>query len=341
MAPSAPTFDRLTNRQKAALLILSLDVDTATAIMRQFSQSEIESLMVEITNLKGIHSPLIDQVVEEFHQLITAQEYIVNGGLDYAQKLLERSLGFGKATEILEKIKTLTHMKGFGILKRADAQQLASFLLKEHPQTIALILSNLAADQTAQVLTEFPEELRNDVTFRVATLGKVSPALLSEMEEVVEEITQSEISQSMSSMGGTKAVAAVLNKCNNATAKLMLEHIERQEPQLASEIKRLMFLFEDLLYVDDRGIQRLLREVDKKDLALSLKVADEKLKQKIYANMSERARDLLKEELQYMGPVRLKEVEAAQTRIVEIVKQLEDQGEIVVAGRGGTEEIVV
>jgi flagellar motor switch protein FliG len=341
MATAPPTIERLTSRQKAALFMLSLDVETATKLMRQLSQDEIESLTVEITNVKGVSSTLLDQVIEEFHQMITAQEYVIQGGLDYAQKLLETSLGFAKATDILEKVKALTHVKGFGILKKADGQQLASFLQKEHPQTIALILSNLSPDQTAHVLTEFPEDLRNNVSYRMATLGKVSPALLAEVEDVVEEIAASEISQSMSSMGGTKSLAAILNKCNNATAKLILEHIEQADQQLASEIKRLMFLFEDLLYVDDRGIQRILREIDKRELALAMKVADDKLKEKVFKNMSERAQELLKEELQYMGPVRLKEVEAAQTRIVEIVKQLEDQGEIVVAGRGGSEEVFV
>lgn len=338
---ATPSIDRLNSRQKAALLMLSLDVETATRLMRQLSQDEIEALTIEISNVRGVSSTLIDQVIEEFHQMITAQEYVVQGGIDYAQKLLESSLGFTKATDVLEKVKALTHVKGFGMLKKADAQQLASFLQKEHPQTIALILSNLSADQTAQVLTEFPDDLRNNVTYRMATLGKVSPALLSEVEDVVEDIAKLEISQSMSSMGGAKSVASVLNKCNNASAKMILEHIEQQDPNLAGEIKRLMFLFEDLLFIDDRGIQRILREVDKRELALALKVVDEKLRQKVFQNMSERARELLQEELQYMGPVRLKEVEAAQTRIVEIVKQLEDQGEIVVAGRGGTEEVFV
>ncbi len=332
---------KLSSRQKAALLMLSLDVDTATQIIRQLSQEEIENITVEISNVKGVPSALVDRVMEEFDQLIMAEEYIVQGGIDYAQRLLESSLGFSKATDILEKVKAITHVKGFGMLKKADGQQLASFLQKEHPQTIALILTNLTADQTAQVLTEFSDELRHTVTYRMATLGKVSPQLLAEVEDVVEEIAKTEISQNMSSMGGAKSVASVLNKCNNATAKLILENIEQHDSQLASEIKRLMFLFEDLLYVDDRGIQRVLREVDKKELALSLKVVDEKLKQKIFQNMSERARDLLQEELQYMGPVRLKEVETAQTRIVEIVKQLEEQGEIVVAGRGGMEEVFV
>ena len=341
MATQPQTIDRLTSKQKAALLVLSLDTETATRVMRQLSQQEIESLTVEIANVRGVHSTLIDQVVEEYHQLITVQEYVVQGGLDYAQKLLETTLGFAKATDILEKVKALTHVKGFGMLKKADGQQLASFLQKEHPQTIALILSNLSPEQTSQVFTELPEDVRNDVSFRMATLGKVSPSLLAEMEQALEGIAETEITQNMSLMGGTKSVAAILNKCSNATAKAILEHIEQKEQQLAGEIKRLMFLFEDLIFVDDRGIQRMLREVDKRDLALALKVADDKLKQKIYTNMSERAQDLLKEEVQYMGPVRLKEVEAAQTRSVDIVKQLEDQGEIVVVGRGGTEEVVV
>ncbi len=341
MAQANKQVERFSARQKAALLMLSLDVETATKMMRQLTQEEIEMLTIEISNVKGVSSTVIDTVMDEFHQLITAQEYVIQGGIDYAQKLLESSLGFAKATDVLDKVKALTHVRGFGALKKADGGQLASFLQKEHPQTIALILSNLSPDQTAQVLTEFPDELRNNVSYRMATLGKVSPALLKEVEDVVEEIAQNEISQSLSLMGGAKAVASVLNKCNNATAKTILETIEQQDSQLAMEIKRLMFMFDDLMYVDDRGIQRVLREVDKKELALSLKVCDDKLKDKILQNMSERARDLLKEELQYMGPVRLKEVEAAQTRIVDIVKQLEDQGEIVIAGRGGTEEVFV
>jgi flagellar motor switch protein FliG len=341
MANANQNVERFTAKQKAALLMLSLDVETATKMMRQLTQDEVEALTIEITSVKGVSSMVIDQVMDEFHQLITAQEYVIQGGIDYAQKLLESSLGFAKATDVLDKVKALTHVRGFGALKKADGGQLASFLQKEHPQTITLILSNLSPDQTAQVLTEFPDELRNNVSYRMATLGKVSPALLKEVEDVVEEIAQNEISQSLSLMGGAKAVAGVLNKCNNATAKTILETIEQQDSQLAMEIKRLMFMFDDLMFVDDRGIQRVLREVDKKELALSLKVCDDKLKDKILQNMSERARDLLKEELQYMGPVRLKEVETAQTRIVDIVKQLEDQGEIVIAGRGGTEEVFV
>ncbi len=330
----------LTNKQKAAILMMSLDVETATKMMRGLSQEEIESLTVEITNMRGAHSNQLDEVNDEFHNLIKAQEYMIQGGIEQARKLLESSLGPSKAKDVMDKVKSMTNITGFGMLKKADAQQLASFLHKEHPQTIALVLSNLTMDQTAKVLNELNDELRNEVVMRMATLGKVSPALVGEIEEVLTNVAEAEISQNMSSLGGTKSVANVLNKINTVTAKTILEFIEHKDGTLATEIKRLMFLFEDLLYVDDRSIQRILREVDKKDLALSMKVADEQLKDKILKNMSERAQEMLKEELQFMGPVRLKEVEAAQTRIVLIVKQLEENNEIIVAGRG-VEDVVV
>jgi flagellar motor switch protein FliG len=332
---------QLNGKQKAAMLLLSLDVETATSVMRKFNQDELEAVTVEIANVKGVSPKVLEGVTDEFHQLIVAQQYVIQGGLDYAQKLLEKTLGFTKAADIVEKVKMLSHVSGFDTLKKADPRQLASFLQKEHPQTIALILSNIAPDQTAEVLSEFPMELRSDVTFRIATLGKISPSLITEMQEVLGEVAEAEISQSMSTVGGTKAVASVLNHCTTIEARQIMEELDKRDPNLSLEIKRLMFLFEDIIFIDDKGIQRLLREIDKRDLAMSLKVSEERLKEKILKNMSERARELLQEELQYMGPVRLKEVEAAQTRIVEAVKQLEDSGEIVIAGRGGKEEVFV
>jgi flagellar motor switch protein FliG len=330
------------NRQKAALLLLSLDLPTATALMRTLTQSEIEDLTIEITRLKGIPSATMDKVLEEFQSLIKAQEFIVDGGTDQARALLEKSLGAERASFILERVKAVTSVRGFNNLKKADSYQVASFLQKEHPQTIALILSNLRMEQTAEILGEFSPELRNDVIFRMATLGKVAPALIAEMEEALEAVAQSDMSHGMSVMGGPKSVATILNRVGTEKAKEIMEHLEGREAQLAQEIKNLMFLFEDIIYVDDRGIQRVLREIDKKDLALSLKVADENLKQKILSNMSERAQEMLREELQYMGPVRLKEVEAAQARIIAVVKQLEESGEIIIAGRGGVvEELIV
>ncbi|MER3522566.1 MAG: flagellar motor switch protein FliG [Ignavibacteria bacterium] len=341
MVATASTSSNLSNKQKAALLMLALDLPTSTALMRSLSQQEIEDLTVEITKLKGVPAAVIDRVIDEFQQLITAQEFLIEGGTEQAQALLEKSLGPERAAVILERVRGVTNVRGFNNLKKVDAYQIATFVQKEHPQTIALILSNLRTEQVAEVLSEFPQALRNDVVYRMATLGKVSPTLLSEMEEALEAVAETEMALGVSETGGPKSVATILNRVGGDTAKEIMEHLEKREPQLAQEIKNLMFMFEDIVYVDDRGIQRILREVDKKDLALALKVVDEKLKTKILSNMSERARELLQEELEYMGPVRLKEVEAAQARIVAIVKQLEEAGEIIIAGRGGSEELVV
>jgi flagellar motor switch protein FliG len=332
---------QLTKRQKAALLLLSLDLDTATKLMKDLSQEEVEQVAFEISNLKDIPAPLVEEVLNEYMNQIVAEPLMVQGGPAEAKKLIERSLGSPKASEVIDKVKSIANGTGFDKLRKADSRQLATFLQKEHPQTIALILSYLDPDKAAQVISELPPDNRNDISLRMATLGKVSPTLLTEMGKIVDAIAASEITQELCELGGSKSVATVLNSCDPLMAKEILEHIEQKNPDLATEIKRLMFVFDDIINIDDRGIQRLLREVDKKDLAIALKVIDEPLKDKIFANMSERARDLLKEELQYMGPLRLKEVEAAQQRIIDIVKQLEEQGEVVISGRGGKEEVVV
>jgi flagellar motor switch protein FliG len=334
MAKSPRSIDDLTGRQKAAVLLMSLDVDVSSMIFQELDMKEVEQIAVEITNLRDLPPSVVEQVVEEFYQLMSAQNYMVEGGLEFAQVLLEKSYGLDKAREIVEKIRVLTTVRGFSILKKADPQQLASFLSKEHPQTIALILSHLPPDLTADVLSEFKDELRSDTVFRIARLGKVSPSLLSQIEHVVDQIAESTISQNLATAGGAQLVASILNKSNNATAKSMLENIEDKDYDLSTEIKRLMFLFEDIVTIDDKGIQRILRDVDKRDLALALKVSDEKVRNKIYKNMSERASAVVKEELEFMGPVKLKEVEGAQMRIVDIIKQLEEEDEIAVGGRG-------
>ncbi len=323
------------------MLILSLDVETATKVLRQFSPSEVEALMTEVTHLKGMQRPQLQQVMEEFDRLVSGGTSALPGGAEHARRLLEKSLGPGKAAEITDRIRAKSPEQSFAALKRADPRQVAQFLLKEHAQTVALILTNLPPEQTAAVLNEFTEEQRNDILYRIATLGKVSPALLAEMEQAVETMSLAEVGQPMSAVGGAGPVAAILNAIPGPAGKAMLTHLETVDGQLAGEVRRLMFTFEDLLAVDDRGIQRVLREVDKKDLALSLKIASDAMKEKIFGNMSERASDLLKEELGYLGPVRLKEVEAAQARIIDVVKQLEEQGEVVMSGRGGADDVVV
>ncbi|MGE5479879.1 MAG: flagellar motor switch protein FliG [Chloroflexota bacterium] len=324
----------LTGKQKAAVLLMSMDVDIAAKIFKELDMKEVEQIAVEITNLRDIPPVVVEDVIEEFYQLMTAQSYMVEGGLDFAQSLLEKSYGLERAKEIIEKIRVLTTVRGFNILKKSDPAQLANFLSKEHPQTIALILSHLPPDQSAEVLNEFKEDIRSDSIMRIATIGKVSPQLVSEIEHVVDQIGEATLSQNLSAAGGAQLVANILNKSNNATAKSMLEFIEEKDYSMAIEIKRLMFLFEDIVLIDDKGIQRILREVDKRDLALALKVSEEKIKNKIFKNMSDRASAVVKEELDFMGPVKLKDVEAAQMRIVDIIKQLESNDEIAIGGRG-------
>ena len=336
MAKSTPTltFDKLSGKQKAAVLLMTLDIDTAAKVFKELDMKEVEQIAFEITNLKDLPPNISEMVIEEFYQMMTAQSYMLEGGLDYAQMILEKSYGMENARSIIEKIRVLTTVRGFNILKKADPQQLANFLQKEHPQTIALILSHLPPDQSAEVISEFNDTLRSDTIMRIAKLGKVSPQLLSQIEHVVDQIAESTLSQNLATAGGAQLVANILNKSNNQMAKSMLESIEDKDYNMSLEIKRMMFLFEDIVSIDDKGIQRILRDVDKRDLALSLKIADEKIKQKVFKNMSERAAAVVKEELEFMGPVKLKEVESAQMRIVDIIKSLEEREEIAIGGQG-------
>lgn len=327
--------------QKAALLLIALNVDTASTVLKYLDPDQVEKISAEISRVKNIPSKTVDSIMQDFYDMVTAREYVLEGGLDYAQMILEKSFGPQRAIEIIEKVKTLTTLKGFDVLKKAESTQLVNFLSKEHPQTIALILCHLSPDQTAEALQELPEPFRSDVAYRIATLGKVSPQTLKQIERVVDEMAGSSISQSVSKLGGTKALAVILNRLNVSMSKDILDKLQEQDQDVALEIKRLMFLFEDIINIQDKDIQKILKEVDRKDLALALKVADDKLKNKIFSNMSERAADLLNEELQYMGKVKLKEVELAQAKIIDVIKNLEEAGVISLNLQGGKEEVYV
>ncbi|MGE5431784.1 MAG: flagellar motor switch protein FliG [Syntrophomonadaceae bacterium] len=331
----------ISGAQKAALLLIALNVETAASVFKYLDPSEVELISAEISKVKNIPSNTVDSVMEEYYAMITAREYVLEGGIDYAQIILEKSFGLAKAVEIIEKVRNLTTLRGFDVLKKADSAQLVNFLNKEHPQTIALILSHLNPEQTANAIKELPENLRADVAYRIATLGKISPQTLKQIEKVVDELAGFTMNQSLSRTGGPKSLAKILNRTSVSISKDILSTIQEKDEEVAHEIKRLMFLFDDIINIQDKDIQRILREIDRRDLALSLKVADDKLKQKIFSNMSERAADLLKEELQYMGPIRLKEVESAQAKIVDVIKALEENEEISLNLRGGADEVYV
>ncbi|MFA8341668.1 MAG: flagellar motor switch protein FliG [Rhodothermaceae bacterium] len=339
--PRGMTADDLTGVQKAALLMIALDVETSAEVFKHLEPTDVEQISAEISQIRNIPTEVVSQVQKEYYTMITAQEYVLEGGLEYAQSVLEKSFGLAKALDIMEKVKSITTLHGFDVLKKADSIQLINFLNKEHPQTIALILAHLSQEQTAEALNELPDDLRADVAFRIATLGKITPQTLKQIEKVVDELAGFSINQTLSKLGGTKSLAAILNKTTVSVSKEIISEIMEKDEDVAFEIKRLMFLFEDIIHISDKDIQRIMKEVDRKDLAFSLKVAEDNVKEKVYKNMSERAADLLKEELQFMGPIKLKEVEGAQARIVDVIKQLEEQEEITINMGGGGEEVYV
>ncbi|MCX6169906.1 MAG: flagellar motor switch protein FliG [Ignavibacteriales bacterium] len=333
--------EEITGVQKAAMLMVAMNVEAAAAVLKHLDPNDVEYLSAEISKVKNISSKTADTVIEEFYNMVTAREYVLEGGLDFAQAVLEKSYGSPKALEIIDKIKRLTTLRGFDVLKKAEPAQLINFLNKEHPQTMALILSQLSPDQTANAMKELSEDLRLDIAHRIATLGKIAPQTLKQIEHVVDEIAGASMSQSVGKLGGAKCLAAILNRTNVSMVKEILEKLENLDPETTYEVKRLMFIFDEIINISDKDIQKIMREIDRKDLALALKISDERLKEKIFKNMSERAADLLKEELQYMGMVKLKEVEAAQARIIDSIKALEEQGEISLNLRGGPEEVYV
>ncbi len=327
--------------QKAAILLIALDVDVAAEVFKHMDPYDVEMISTEITKLRNAPANKVDMVLEEFYNMVTAREYVLEGGIEYAKAVLEKSFGVEKAMEIVEKVKNLTTLRGFDVLKNVDPSQLVNFLVKEHPQTIALILCHLNPEQTANTLAELPESLRIEVAYRIATLGKVSPQTLKQIEKVVDEIAGNTMSHSVEKIGGPKNLAQILNRMSVSANKETIEKLEELDEDIAAEVKRLMFMFDDLIKVNDKDLQVILREIDRKDLLLAMKVADEKLKEKIFNNMSERAANLLKEELEYMGMVKLKEVEKAQSRIVDKAKQLEEDGEISLNIRGSKGEVYV
>jgi len=338
---SITSVDELTGRQKAAILIIAIGTDVASQVFKHLKDKEIEKLSIEIANMRDVSSTIMETVVEEFYQMIMAQEYISQGGIEYAKSVLEKALGPRKAHEVLSRVESAIHVSGFKLLKEVDPNQLLNFIQHEHPQTISLILANLEPEQTAQILSDLPPEIQSDVAYRVATMGKISPDLLSDIESVLETQVESVFGQDLSVAGGAKAVAEILNLTSRSVEKAVLSDLEKKNPELATEIKNLMFVFEDIVLLDDRSVQRVLREIDSKDLALALKMATDEVKDLVFRNMSERASNLLKEELEYMGPVRVKDVEEAQLKIVESIRNLEEDGEIIISGRGGEEEMIV
>ncbi len=330
----------LTGKQKAAILLIALGPDVSAEVYKHLTEEEIEQLTLEISNVRKVDSSLKEEIIEQFHQLVLAQDYIAQGGIGYAKSVLEKALGEEAAMDIINRLTSTLQVRPFDFARKMDPSQLLNFIQNEHPQTIALILSYLESVQAGQILSELPQEMQADVAKRIAMMDSTSPEIVYEIESILEQKLSSTLTHDYTDTGGIEAVVEVLNSVDRGTERTILDALEIQDPELAEEIKKRMFVFEDIVTLDNRSIQRVIRDVENEDLQLALKAASDEVKEIIFKNMSQRMVEVFKEEMEYMGPVRLKDVEEAQQRIVAVIRRLEEAGEIVIA-RGGGDDIIV
>lgn len=329
-----------TGREKAAMLLISLGPERSAEIFKHLKEEEIEQLTLEIANIRTVTPEEKQKVLEEFYQICLAQEYIAEGGISYAKEILEKALGTQKALDVINKLTVSLQVRPFEFVRKADPAQLLNFIQKEHPQTIALILAYLKPQQAAVVLAALPQDKQADVARRIAIMDRTSPEIIKEVERILEKNLSSLVTEDFTAAGGVQAIVNILNTVDRGTEKYIMETLEIEDTDLAEEIRKRMFVFEDILSLDNRSIQRFLREVDNNLLAVALKGATEEVQKVIYSNMSKRLAEMIREDIEYMGPVRLKDVEEAQQKIVNIIRKLEDAGEIIIS-RGGGDEIIV
>lgn len=333
-------YNRLNGKQKAAILLVALGPDVSATVFKHLNDEEIEELTLEIANLRSVEKEIKDRVLEEFYELCQAHDYINQGGIEYAREVLEKAVGKERANSILERLTATLQVRPFDAIRRTDPSQLMNFIQGEHPQTIAMIMAYLQPEQAAKVLAYLPPDIQADVSNRIALMDRTSPDIVKEVESVLERKMSAIVSNEYASAGGIQSIVNILNFADRGTEKNILDRLEEKDPELAEEIRKRMFVFEDIILLSDRAVQVVLRQVDTHDIALALKTASEDVTEKIFRNMSKRAAQMLKEDMDYMGPVRLREVEDAQQRIVNVIRQLEDSGEIIIA-RGGEGEVIV
>jgi len=332
--------EELDGLEKAAILFISLGPEKSAALFKHLKEDEIEQITLEIANTRSISPQLKENVLNEFYQVCLAQQYISEGGIGYAKELLEKALGAEKAQDVMMKLTASLQVRPFEFIRKADASQILNFIQDEHPQTIALILSYLPASQASMIVSSLPLDKQADVAKRIALMDRTSPDVIKEVEKVIERKLSSLVNQDYTIVGGVDAIVDILNTVDRGTEKHILESLEIEEPELTDEIRKRMFVFEDILSLDDKTIQRVLRDVDNNDLGVALKGANEEVQNVIFNNVSKRLGTMLREDMEFMGPVRMRDVEEAQQKIVSIIRKLEDTGEIIIA-RGGGDELIV
>jgi flagellar motor switch protein FliG len=331
---------KLTGKQKAAILLISMGKEASSKVFKHLPENEIEQLTLAIASIRKVNSKEKEEVLKEFHEMCIAQDYLTTGGISYAQDLLETALGKERAKQIIQRLTAQLQVKPFDFARRIDPMQIYHFLQNEHPQTIALVLAHLEPEQASIILSSLPEELQTDVARRIALLEQTSPEVIQEVEQILEQKLSATIQQDYSVVGGIDSVVNILNGVDRGTERNILDHLGKKDRELVEEIKKRMFVFEDIITLDRRAIQRVIQEVENHDLLLALKAASPEVKKIIYENMSQRMVETFEEEMQYLGPVRVKDVEEAQGRIVSVIRRLEDTGELVIA-RGGNDEILL
>ncbi|MGI6435381.1 MAG: flagellar motor switch protein FliG [Syntrophomonadaceae bacterium] len=334
------TKKALSGKQKAANFLIFLGPEKSAQIFKYMSEEEIEQLTLEIANIRQIPAERMDEIFREFFEMCLARHFIGKGGIAYAKEILEKAYGVEKTNEIISRISASLQVRPFDFMRKTEPAQLLNFIQGEHPQTIALILAYLDPEKASSILGALPTERQAEVAKRIALMDTTSPEIIKEVENVLERKLSTIGPQELSNAGGVKSVVQILNLVDRGTEKTILEALEVQDPELAEDIKKLMFVFEDIVLIDDRSVQRMLRDVESQDLSLALKGSSSEVSNKIFGNMSSRAAEMLKEDMEFMGPVRLRDVEEAQQRIVNVIRRLEETGEIVVA-RGGGDEIIV
>lgn len=337
---AATGSESLSGLQKAAILLIALGPEMSANIFKHLKEEEIEQLTLEIANTRSVSPQVKNDVLDEFYEVCLAQQYIAEGGITYAKDLLDKALGEERAQEVIGRLTASLQVRPFEFVRKADPSQLLNFIQDEHPQTVALILSYLPASQSAAVIGSLPPEKQADVAKRIAMMDRTSPDIIKEVENVLERKLSSLVNQDYTIVGGVDSIVNILNTVDRSTEKHIMETLEVEEPELADEIRRKMFVFEDILTLDNRAIQTVLRDVDNNELAIALKNANEEVQNVIFSNLSSRLASMIKEDMEYMGPVRLKDVEDAQQKIVNIIRKLEDSGEIVIS-RGGGDDIIV
>lgn len=330
----------LNGRQKAAVFLVTLGSEISAEIFKHLREDEIEALTFEIARLETVDPEMRDAVLLEFRDLMMAQEFITTGGIDYARELLEKSLGNQKAVDIINRLTSSLQTRPFDFIRRTDPAHLLNFIQQEHPQTIALILAYLEPQKASIILSQLPGEIQSDVAKRIATMDRTSPDVLREVERVLEKKLSTLSSEDYTAAGGVDSIVDILNMVDRSTERQIIETLEEDDPELAEEIKKRMFVFEDIVMLDDKAIQKVLREVDTQELSKALKSVDSEVQDKIFRNMSKRAASLLKEDMEFMGPTRRKDVEEAQQKIVAVIRKLEEAGEVVIA-RSGEEDVLV